>query len=165
MKRFEVSKHMPMLAAVLAGGLLLGGCSSTPAPTIHLIDVSTRETTPEGVVLEILLEADNTAERAIPLREVQYSLYIDGQLVFEGERSAEATIRRFGTQRVVLPAAFVPQTPAESWKVYRVEGTMTYLVPGVLAEALFDADVVRPSVSFRLEGESKPPAPSEPASN
>ncbi len=121
---------------------------------VHMVGVGVRDRTDEGVVLAITLEADNTNDQALPLREVSYAVYLDGAKVFEGERSAEATIRRFGSQRIVLPAAFVPTFPIEGVRRCRVEGTLTYLVPGVLAEALFDADVVRPSTSFAVEGEA-----------
>jgi hypothetical protein len=136
------------LVVVLAASV--GGCASSD-PVIHLAGVQVRERTGEGVVLAITLEADNATSRALPLREVSYVVYLDGTKVFEGERSAEATIRRYGSQRVVLPAVVVPASGVEGRRRCRVTGQMTYVVPGVLAEALFDADVVRPSVSFDVE--------------
>lgn len=150
MKRFCDSS---VISTFLAGAAFLGGCSTPTAPVVHLASVEVRRQTDDGVVLAVTLEADNTNDQPLPLREVSYSVYLDGAKVFEGERSAEATIRRFGSQRVVLPAAFVPTFPIEGVRHCRVEGRLTYLVPGVLAEALFDADVVRPSTSFGVEGE------------
>lgn len=138
---------------------MLGGCAGEPPPRIRATGVEVREQTQAGVVLAITLEADNLTKTPLPLREVTYSLYLDGEKVFEGERSAEATIQRFGSQRVVLPAAFVPTGKVQGRARYRVEGTMTYLVTGALAEALFDADVLRPSVSFVGEGEADLDAP------
>ena len=152
MPRFT-QRFIHMLMIVLAA-LPLGACSSTGDPKVRLVGVELRERTSEGVVLAITLEADNETDRALPLRDINYSVYLNGERVFTGERSAEATIRRFGSQRVVLPAAFVPKGPLEKRMACRIEGDLTYLVPGALAEALFDADVVRPSVSFSVEGEA-----------
>lgn len=142
------------LLLVLVAALPLGACSSTSDPKVRLVGVELREKTSEGVVLAITLEADNETDQALPLRDINYSVYLNGERVFTGERSAEATIRRFGSQRVVLPAAFVPKSALEKRMACRVEGDLTYLVPGALAEALFDADVIRPSVSFSVEGEA-----------
>jgi Late embryogenesis abundant protein len=151
MKRFTSSMELIGLCVVAA---LLGGCATASDPVVHLVGVEVRERTSEGVVLAVTLEADNANDRPLPLREVEYAVYLDGTKVFEGQRSAEATIRRFGSQRVVLPAAFVSTFPLDAVKRCRVEGRLTYLVPGVLAEALFDADVVRPSAAFAVEGDA-----------
>lgn len=152
MPRF-INRLLPIVCLLLAA-LPLGACSSTFDPRVRLVGVEMREKTAEGVVLAITLEADNETDQALPLRELTYSVYLDGERVFTGERSAEATIRRFGTQRVILPAAFAPKVPLKGTMRCRVEGDLTYLVPGALAEALFDADVVRPSVAFSVEGEA-----------
>lgn len=152
MPRFT-HRLVQMLMLVLAA-LPLAACSSTSDPKVRLIGVELREKTSEGVVLAITLEADNETDQALPLRDINYSVYLNGERVFTGERSAEATIKRFGSQRVILPAAFVPKGALEERMACRVEGDLTYLVPGALAEALFDADVVRPSVSFDVEGEA-----------
>jgi uncharacterized protein (DUF58 family) len=156
MKRFTSWSRAAVLPALVAAAFSLGGvgCSGSTPPRIRAEGVAVRERTPEGVVLEITLEADNLTGTSIPLREVTYSLFLDGEKVFEGQRSAEATVQRFGTQRIVLPAAFPPRFAAEGPVRYRVEGELTYLARGVLAEALFDADVIRPSVSFSDEGEA-----------
>ena len=147
---FPSSIKVACLAMAFVAGL--GGCASSD-PAIHLVGVELRERTSEGVVLGITLEADNPSSRPLPLREVTYSVYLNDTMVFRGERNAEATIRRYGSQRVTLPAAFVPGFPIEGTMRCRVTGELTYVVPGVLAEALFDADVVRPTASFDVDGD------------
>ncbi len=139
---------------------LLAGCAGTPAPRIGESSVGVRDHTPDGLVLSLLVRADNPGPRALPLRDVEYQLELDGREVFRGVRSGRATLRRFGSQEVELPMAFARPAPALAGKVpYRVRGRMTYLVPGALSEVLFDASVRRPSIGFEITGEVEIPAP------
>lgn len=129
----------------------LGGCSSYSAPRLAVTNAQVAGVTDDGVVLEFTLDATNANEVEIPLREVEYSVTLDGREVFRGVRSPEATLRRYGTQRIILPAAI----PAGSWEAlaggvaaFRIDGTLGYTTPGEIAQVLFDTGVRRPSVGF-----------------
>jgi hypothetical protein len=140
-------------AAALAG---MGGCSSTPAPEISVLGVSPSDRTPDGVLMLVRLEAQSTAEDALPLREVSYRVRLDGREVFRGSRSPEATLRRFGSQTLLLPVVFPSADgPAPAGR-YEVEGTLRYAEPGTIAEVLLDLGVRTPSVSFRGSGQVGP---------
>lgn len=143
------------IVGVAAGALAFAlGCSSTPAPRCRDATIGVREGGAGGVVASIRLRVDNIGEEPLPVRDVTYELFQDDRRVFEGVRSAQRTLNRYGTQEIELPAAWVPspETPApSSGSRYRVAGRMTYIVPGALAEVLFDAKLVRPTSSFSLE--------------
>jgi LEA14-like dessication related protein len=140
------------------------GCSRFAAPTLKVVDARVAEQTAEGISVDFILEGSNSNGEEIPLQLVKYSLSIDGERVFKGERMAEATLRRFGSQRFVLPVAStwenLPGAGTEPTadgppreRRYRLSGTLQYIAPGALAEVFFDTGVRRPSVSFATEGE------------
>lgn len=135
---------------------LLAGCSSYSAPELTLESVRVRERSAEAVVLEVTLNAENRNSEPLPLREVRYALSIDGEEVFAGTRSAESTLRRYGSQKIVLPAVVKPgDSPLTAGsRSVLIAGSMTYLTPGELDRILFDAEVRRPSVSFSLESDA-----------
>lgn len=153
--------HHRAILLPLAGVVFLGGCgAAATAPRLGASSVSVRDHTPDGVVLSLLVRADNPGASALPLRDVEYSLELDGREVFRGVRSGQATLRRFGSQEIELPMAFARPSPdVVGSRPYRVRGRMTYLVPGALSEVLFDASVRRPSIGFEITGDVEIPAP------
>ena len=151
---------------------LLAGCSSYKPPTLAVTGASVAQESPDGLVLRFTLDATNENEVELPLREVAYAVRLDGREVFRGVRSPEATLRRLGTQQIVVPAA-VPADGERPRGVARfeIDGKLSYTTPGSIAQVLFDTGVRRPSVRFRQEGEvdlsaagSTEPPPPEPAS-
>jgi hypothetical protein len=112
------------------------------------------DSTPDGSLLIVELEAQSTAEDQLPLTEVRYTVSRDGKQVFSGFRSPQATLRRFGTQRLLLPA--VVPGGIGTGGVYEVEGTMTYVEPGTIAGVLFDFGVRTPTVDFSGTGTLAP---------
>lgn len=139
---------------LLATGLAGVGCSTVETPQLTVVDARITEETDEGVMIEFTLEGVNENPQELPLREVTYTLSVDGRRVFSGQRSAEATLRRLGNQRFLLPAvvpasAEVGPLPGST---YRVSGQAVYLAPGAIAELLFDSGVRRPRVSFSGTG-------------
>lgn len=142
-----------LLAASVAAGL--AGCSGHTAPTLSVAGSRLVQATPGGYVVAFDIDAQNANEVELPLREVRYSLTLDGREVFSGVRSPEATLRRLGTQRFTIPAsvALEPgQAPPTGPTPYVLEGHLAYIAPGQIAQVLFDIRVRRPTVRFREEG-------------
>ena len=85
---------------------------------------------------------------------MRYALRLNGQRVFSGTRSAEATVRRLGTQQFTLPAAIdlaefdMPEGDVQ----YELSGSVVYVTPGEIAQLLFDAGVRKPRSSFQQTG-------------
>jgi hypothetical protein len=142
-----------LLAVAAVGGL--GGCQSYKAPDLSVASVTPGERTPDGASMVFTLDARNDNDVALPLRTVEYRLSLDGREVFNGTRSAEATLRRLGVQQVRLPVAVAAAGgagPASGPSKYQLTGRMYYVTPGQLAEVLFDAGVRTPNVPFSFEG-------------
>jgi hypothetical protein len=147
---------------------LLAGCSTQP-PRISVQSAALTERTDAGMVVNLTMLADNPNSDALPLRDVTYTVWLADKPVFAGVRSAQATVARYGTQTFALLAAFpLDAAPAGGTQPFRVSGTLRYLVPGALAETLFDVHVLRPSTEFRGSGivdlstVQAPPAPEVP---
>lgn len=130
--------------------LALTGCAAPKGPAVEVVDAALVDLTDDGLVLRFALDAHNTSADPVPLREIDYTLRLDGKVVFRGTRSAEATIRRYGTQTLALPVAIpFADAPPSGQIPYELTGTIAYIPPGAFAEILFDADLVRPTISFK----------------
>jgi hypothetical protein len=133
---------------------VLTGCSTYDAPTLSVASARITQETAAGMVIDFGVDASNTNDFEVPLERVSYTLRLDGQRVFTGTRSAEATVRRLGSQRITLPAAIdldkyqLPTGDVE----YELSGSVVYVTPGEIAELLFDAGVRRPKAKFRHRG-------------
>jgi len=106
------------------------------------------------MVIDFTLSASNANEVDLPLERVRYTVRLNGERVFTGTRSAEATVRRLGTQDFVLPAAIdLERFDLPAGEVpYEITGSVVYVTPGEIAQILFDAGVRRPRSSFRKRG-------------
>jgi hypothetical protein len=141
-----------LLAALLSGST---GCSSTKPPRLSVTSAAITDESPDGLVITFDIAAANPNLAQIPLRDISYSLFLDGKRVFEGSRSPEATLARLAIQELRLPAA-IPidaEHPRPTGTVpYRLEGTLTYIPPGKLMEVLYDSGIPRPTTSLVHEG-------------
>lgn len=139
---------------VLGFAASLVGCSAYRAPEIEVTGARVTQETSQGMVIEFTLSASNANEVDLPLERVTYALQLGGQRVFAGTRSAEATVRRLGTQGFALPAAIdLAQFDLPAGEVpYEITGSVVYVTPGEIAQILFDAGVRRPRSTFRQRG-------------
>ncbi|MBK7403296.1 MAG: LEA type 2 family protein [Phycisphaerales bacterium] len=144
------------LVLLLAGAIVpIGGCSGTASPRAVVTDASIRERSAEAAVVEFVLEAANPNDVELPIRDITYTLSLDGREVFSGRREAMVTMPREETQRVTIPAV-VPMGEGgveAAMHRYSLRGVMHYSLPTQLADVLFDAKLSRPSVAFGDEGE------------
>lgn len=142
-----------MRHVVVALGMawLLAGCGVFKKPGLEVSDAQLTERTQEGAVVTFTIDATNPNADAMSLRGVRYTLDVDGRRVFEGFRSAEATVRRFGTQQVQLPVV-IPGAPVAGERRYELRGTIQYVPPGALARVMFDAGIREPTAGFEDAG-------------
>jgi hypothetical protein len=148
----------PALAAAM-----LAGCSSYSAPTLRVSRAEVIDRSREASVVHFTIEAQNANDVELPLRSVSYTLSKGGQPVFRGIRSPEATLRRIGTQTFTIPAVLPASEPAGP-QVYTLQGTLEYIIPGSIAQILFDTGVRRPSVGFTQDVRIDTTTPAAPAS-
>lgn len=134
--------------------LLMGGCSSVAKPTVAVESAALGATSDEAQVLDFALRLDNENREPLELDEFYYTLVINGETVYRGRRSAQATLSARGGKSISIPAV----VPAEALAAgggsvsYALSGRVWYRSPGELADILFDAGLYRPNVSFGTEG-------------
>jgi LEA14-like dessication related protein len=129
------------VVAILACAVILGGCSPYRAPALSVRKAAITNVTEEGVVIRFTLDAENSNGVELPLKKISYRLYLDGREVFRGIRSPEATLRRLGSQSITLPAVVTVDEQISKLQGpvrYRIEGTLSYITPGSVAQILFD---------------------------
>ncbi len=145
----DVSR-VAVLMACLGALLATSGCITRP--TARVEGVSVQETTDEAAVLVFTVVATNVGETELPLRLVDYTLSIEGERVFRGRRSAEATLSRQDRQFVDLPVPIEwDDLPVREVR-YRLRGSLGYTLPGIFWNAMFDARLYRPNARFEFEG-------------
>lgn len=139
------------------GGLgvaAMPACTSVREPVMTLNGVELTQRSDSAAVVRFALDAENVNSDALPLRELRYEVLADGRPVFKGVRSPQATLRRYGTQRIVVPAV-VPAESAGSGVRYELRGELGYVVPGPIAETLYDWGLSRPHVTFSVADVAK----------
>ena len=106
------------------------------------------------IPVTLVIEATNNTGEALPLGETVYELKINGETAYRGEWDAQATAPVEGSVRFELPAVVSSRLiPAGGTASYTVRGTVEYIPPGALGEALFNARVRKGSASFGERGE------------
>ena len=135
------------IAAISALPLLTGCATATP-PSVSMSGMSVSFDEPDGSVMWFELTIENTDTVDLPLAEARYSVMVDGETVFRGVRSAEATAPAMGNATVRLPASAPDGSGIEPGAKVTIQGRLTYLTPSRLSEVLFDADIFRPEKGF-----------------
>jgi hypothetical protein len=142
----------------------LSGCTGVSSPKLTIVDVRQDENEPTGRRLIIVVNAENLSEEQLPLRDALYSVRLDGVQVFEGQRSPESTLRKWGVQELRFPVALASDRwPGAVGPVrYEVSGSLVYLPPGKFNEILYDYGLLRPRASFRGSGQVSSTMPTAP---
>lgn len=135
---------LPFLALVLAG------CSSAKPPMLAVQGARITDRNDAATIVTFDVSADNGDHRQLPLTDVRYEVWINGQPAFRGRRYAETTLPGFGSQLLELPAAVAADVP--SGATYRISGELWYRPPNYFRQTLNDAGVPYPSVGFSGEG-------------
>jgi hypothetical protein len=136
----------------------LTGCFGYRPPSIAVGEMVFVEETPEALRLDIALDLANPNDEPLELLEFEYALSIDGTRLFRARRSAEATLSASGRKRLMLPAvvrldrAPWPEGVRPAEAAWSIRGSVLYVTPGALAEALLDTGVRKPRASFGGSG-------------
>lgn len=136
----------------------LTGCLGSRPPSIEVGEAVLVEETTEALRLDVALDLANPNDEPLELLQFEYAFSIDGASVFRAKQSAEATLSASGRKRLVLPAV-VPldgapwpagARPADA--AWSIRGSLLYVAPGALAEALLDTGVRKPRAGFGGSG-------------
>lgn len=139
---------LPVLAVLIS---VFTGCGSVQRPDVSVGRVSI-ENTPDGDVLMIEITAENPNKEPLPLREVHYFVSLGGEPAFECIRSAQSTLRSFGSHTIKLPVALSKNYVQLGDCEYSITGQVSYREPGAFAQTLLDADIIDPAVDFAGSG-------------
>lgn len=161
-------KRGTILTLLVAIGL--AGCGAHPKPELSVQELSMQRSEDGGAVINLLVRAENAGEEPLPLGPATYALSINGQPAYAGTWLARATAPADGFITFTLPAPIdAARLPAPGASAsYALSGTIEYVPPGALGEALFDARIRRGSATFRetgelrLEGSANPDPDPEP---
>lgn len=158
------SMHRSIGIALFMSSLTaLVGCSSYVPPTFRVSNAYVTERSPDATVLEVALDGANGNEIPLELYDVRYTVTIDGKRVFKGRRQPEATLPANGGHVVLVPVA-IPQERIDeigsgplTGRDLRITGDVIYVLPGSIAELLFDSRIRRPRTRFSATVKIDPP--------
>lgn len=143
-------KRFAMLGLLLA----MCGCGIHTHPAISVAELKLAERTGEYAVITLVLEAENVESDPMPFGNAKYVFRINGSEAYRGEWHAQATAPIDGVVRfelpVVIDAALVPDGASAE---YSVSGSIVYVPPGALGEALFNAKFRKGHARFSERGE------------
>lgn len=142
-----------LLATLAAAALALAGCGFHTPPTLSVAELRYAESADGGAVVTLVMEAENVENEPMSLGAATYELAIGGETAYRGAWDAQATAPARSSVRFELPA---PIDPALVSRVeaseYALRGSVEYVPPGALGEALFDARIRRGTATFRERG-------------
>jgi hypothetical protein len=140
----------PALALTLLALASATGCASSPAPSFRVVEARVEETTDTATVVAFYIEGVNESRDPIPLRDIRFTTTVGGT-PYEARRAGEATLARFSTRRLRIPAAF-PTADFEPGTPFSIDGVVRYEANGAFARTLYDAGWVDHSVAFSGTG-------------
>lgn len=140
--------------ALLVFAVALAGCTGVTPPTFTVTDVRLTSETSEAIAFDLTIRGDNTNDEELPLENVSYSFSLDGVGSYRGKRNAQATLPAGGSQDFTIPIAIPVDAPPvpDGERRYAFNGRVTYILPGAIAEILFDSGVRRPTAGVSESG-------------
>lgn len=129
--------------------LAIAGCAGDPRISVSGVDRVANGPTADEYAVRIRLE--NPTGDPLVLDRWNYSLETDAGR-YSGEWVASRTLPPGTDTEVAIPAV-VPHDGGRSPSRWRVNGSVRYLLPGRLAETLFDIGLSRPEALFSGEGQ------------
>lgn len=168
----RIIRTTAFLSLLIAAALQLVGCTSYTPPTFRVTQAYVTERSADATVLQVELDGANGNEIPLPLFDVRYSVTIDGERVFKGRRQPEATLPANGGQVITVPVAIPSEDIASlgtgplTGRDLRITGDVIYVLPGSIAELMFDSRLRRPRTRFSATVSIEPPpVPEQPSSN
>ncbi len=129
--------------------IALAGCAGDPRITVSGVDRVVKGPTADEYAVRIRLE--NPTGDPLVLDRWNYSLETDAGR-YSGEWVASRTLPPGTDTEVAIPAV-IEHRGESSPSRWRVNGSVRYLLPGRLAETLFDMGLSRPEAMFSGEGQ------------
>jgi len=145
--------RVSLVLLIALAALALAGCGFHTPPALRVAELRYAESEDGGAVVTLVMEAENVENEPMPLGAATYELMIGGETAYRGTWDAQATAPARSSVRFELPAPIDPAlvSRAEASE-YALRGSVEYVPPGALGEALFDARIRRGTATFRERG-------------
>lgn len=141
-------RHVRLVAFGGACLIALAGCAGDPRITVSGVDRVVKGPTADEYAVRIRLE--NPTGDPLVLDRWNYSLETDSGR-YSGEWVASRTLPPGTDTEVAIPAV-IERRGEHAPTRWRVNGSVRYLLPGRLAETLFDMGLSKPEAMFSGEG-------------
>ncbi len=145
-----------MIRTTAVALIALVGCQSDPEIRVEAVDLVARGEHADEYSIQ--LELFNPWPQPLVLDRWQYEFASDAG-VWSTEWVASRTLPPRSYTMDSLPVVLRHEGSSAQISSWRVHGTLRYLLPGQLAETLFDLGVSRPSVDFAGSGVSTQAGP------
>lgn len=142
--------------------MLHWGCTTNPQVRVQALERVATGLHADEYALRI--DIRNPTERPLVLDRWNYTVRTPTQS-WSTEWIASRTLPPRSVTFETLPVVLQHADLSSTESTWRVDGTLQYLLPGQLAETLFDLGVSRPDVSFAASGETLSTGNAAPAVN
>ena len=132
--------------------LVTMGCSSTRPPVPQFQSSKLMNSFEEAVSVEVTFNFLNENLEPIHLVRFEYTVLIDGEVVYEGLKKAEQTLPSSSQNKtvsytipIVIPKSYIEGKEEVTW---HMNGSLQYVASGALAETLFESNLWQPTIAF-----------------
>ena len=141
-------------ALLLASSSSLVGCSSVTSPIAKYQSTTLKNSFENAVSMDVVFVLENLNEDPVNVVHFDYAVLVDGATVYSGLAVAELTLpaKPKGASEntsieaiipVVLPRSCLAQ---KNEVTYSISGSFTYISSNALAQALFESNLIEPTV-------------------
>lgn len=143
---------MRLLILLLFTGICSSGCG-VRAPLTQFTSSTITNTTSEAIEMNVEFEISNTNDLPIRLKMYNYAVTANGRSVFTGKSDAQLTVPRWSTTRSSIPVVIRKDAITDLESVaWELSGSLGYVPPNALAEALRTSGLWRTSTRVNAQG-------------
>ena len=144
------------VALLASVSLLVAGCAAEKsddpivvlAPKTEVVSFEVIEHSQDGVKFQAELWLNNANDAFLPMRDVSYSVSIDGYKSKQFVDEAHRTIPRNGRQRLTLVGALPGNQASVAGRSFSIRGHVAYEPPGEVRAVLYDSGIPLPITPF-----------------
>lgn len=118
-------------------------------PKVQVLGLAVTSEQDQGSRVEAIVELTNRSDTDLPLRDVTYTISVEGHKSFKLTEPAHRILPAMEAQTITLAAAFAGPVSGRSW---RVTGRINYAPPKTFIENLAEESLPLPDVGFSASG-------------
>lgn len=134
------------------------GCG-VRAPQVHYLESSVTQSTPEAVAMEIEFEVSNNNDEPLQLTLFDYTVSVDGNIVYRGKHSAQQTVPTATAVTSKIPAVIQRnQILGLQNATWRLSGLLGYIPPKEFTKTLLKSGIWKPTTQVHAHGSFQIPS-------